>query len=230
MTAYTVQVVNNSKTAWKFFVYRSPIEDLTPLTLAWLATPSQIPNGGTTEFYWQTKYEFVWSAGDVQPEKIVKVLGQIDCDPNSANSTKFTAGPDPGFSDPVYRDTKIKGALYIDCCPMIIPGMFGVGYGMSGSASAVANVGPNWILRFDSIAPYNIAAIDEVEQGEVMDVKTITLSAEIQFPDDVYNMTATLKADDTWSITPSTVGQGAQFPQVGQGTKGAIVAQVKEQA
>ena len=64
-----------------------------------------------------------------------------------------------------------------------------------------ANAGPNLAHELTPTPVYYIGAIDEVEEGEVMDIKTVTKTAEIQFPADVYNMTATLQADNTWSIT-----------------------------
>ena len=60
-----------------------------------------------------------------------------------------------------------------------------------------------------------------------MDKTTITKTAELPFPPGVYNMTATLQADETWSITPSTVGQRAKDSQVDQVAKDAKVAQSK---
>ena len=96
---------------------------------------------------------------------------------------------------------------------------------MSGSATFVANAEPTITYMFSSTQGYYIAAINEVEQGEVMDKTSITKAAELQFPTGVCNMTATLKADNTWSITPSTVGQGAKDSQVDQVAKDAKVAQ-----
>ena len=100
MTTYTVKAANGSKTAWKFF-----LQPVSELTLAWLVTPFKVPIGDTFVFNWRTNYQFMWSAtGLVMPGIIVKVGGQKNCDPEGANTTRFTFRFDvPEFSDPVHR-------------------------------------------------------------------------------------------------------------------------------
>ena len=228
MPTYSVQVFNNSKTTWKFFVYQPPPVSYSNLTLAWLASRVQIPSGHTTQFVWQKSYQFVWSATQtVEPGVIIQARGQVYCDPQGANTTWFEfQNGTPALSDPVSGGA--KGTLYINDAPNIPPHLYAVGIGMSLSPTFVESAEPNLPHMLIPLPDYYIAAIDEVEQGEVMDVKTITKTAEIpQFPTGVYNMTATFQADDTWSFTPFSVGQEAKVPQVDQVAKGAKVTQVK---
>ena len=92
-----------------------------------------------------------------------------------------------------------------------------MGIGMSLSPTFVENAGPNFSHKFTPLPGYYIAAIDEVKQGEVMDVKTITKTAEIpQYGTGGYNVRATFQEDYTWCFTPYPVGQGAKDPQVAQ--------------
>ena len=222
MAFYTVLAVNNSETAWKFFVYQPPVAG--DLTLAWLASPS-IPNGGGfTTFYWQTNYQFVWSAtGIVEAGKIVTAGGEKNCDPQGSNTTTFAVQDGtPVLSDPVSGGS--EGTLYIFDGSTTPINTYAVGIGMSGSPTYVENAEPSLEHSLTPKPAYYIAAIEEVEQGKIMDTTTITKIAEINFPENVYNMTATFEADDTWSITQPSVGQGAKVPQV---AKGAKVAQVK---
>ena len=72
---------------------------------------------------------------------------------------------------------------------------------MSGDGTFVVNAKSNLHHTFTPTPIHYIVASDEVEKGEVMDKTTITQTAEIQFPTGVYSMTATLQADNTWSIT-----------------------------
>ena len=215
-------MVNNNKTAWKFFVYQRVYTS--DLTVAWLASSIQIPSGYTTQFIWQSNYQFVWgTTGIVEPGTIFRASGQVNCDPQGANTTTFAIQDGtPAFSEPVSGSN--KGTLTINEDPNILPNTYAVGIGMAQSATFVVNAEPNLTHMITPLPGYYIAAIDEVEQGEVMDTKTITKNAEIQFPTGVYNMTATFQADDTWSITPSSVGQEAKVPQVDQVAK---VPQVK---
>ena len=224
MTTYTVQVVNNSETAWKFYVYQSPPTDISDLTLAWFTSPFKIPSGSTTRFQWQITYQFVWSAaGVVKPGITFRASGQKDCDPQGANTSTFTFQDDtPDLSDPVSGGN--KGSLYIYDDGKVPSQTFAVGVGMSGNGTFVANAGPNLTHDFTPTPAYYIAAADEMEVGQVMDIKTITQSAEIKFPSNAYDMTATLQDDNTWSITRSPPGAGVgevpQVPQVDQATKG----------
>ena len=234
MTKYSVQVVNNSETAWKFFVYQSPPSDVSDLTLAWFASPFRIPSGGDTQFDWDINYQFMWSAtGIVKPGITFTASGQKDCDPQDANTTTFTFQDDtPDLSEPVPGGD--KGNLYIHDGHNVPSKTFAVGVGMSGSGTFVVNAGPNLGHTLTPTPAYYIAAIDEVKVGEIMDIKTITQTAEIKFPSGVTTMVATLQSDNTWSITQamgevSQVPQVAQVPQVNQAAKGAK-AQVKQQA
>ena len=224
MALYTVTAVNNSTTSWKFFVYQAPVAG--QLSLAWFVSPS-IPNGGGfTAFFWQTNYQFVCAdTGRVEPGKVVKVSGEKNCDPDGANTTTFTVQDGTQvLSDPTPGNT--RGTLYIFDASSTPANTYAVGIGMSGSPTFVQNAGPNFQHPLTPQLAYYIAAIEEVEQGEIMDTAIITKRAPIVFPPNLYNMTATFRADNTWSIVPSSVGQGAkdsQVDQVDQVAKGAKV-------
>ena len=216
MSTYTVEVVNDANTAWQFYVYQSPPAKTSDLTLAWFASPFKIPNrGGTFYFDWQINYQFMWSTtGTVGPGITFEACGIKECDPDSSNTTMFTLQDDnPDLSDPVFGGN--KGTLYINNGGEIPINTYAVGIGMSGSGTFCVNAEPNLIHEFTPTPTYYIAAINEVEQGEVMDIKTITLTAEIKFPINVYKMTATLQANDTWSITQTPF----EVPQVAKGAK-----------
>ena len=211
MSVYTVTAVNNSTTPWTFFIYQPPISG--NLTLAWLASQHPIPSGGgITQFPWQTNYQFVWAAtGFIQPGKVVKPAAKKDCDPQDANTTTFTfQGPIPVFSEPVPGAT--KGTLCIFDGSNIPPDTYAVGVGLSGNATYVENAGPGFRHALTPPTTYYIAAISVVEQGQVLDIRTITQSAKIPFSPGVYSITATLQADNLWTFTsgPPRVVKGAK--------------------
>ena len=136
----------------------------------------------------------------VKPGITFKASGLKHCDPQDANTTTFMFQDGTSvFSDPVSADN--KGTLYIHDDAAIPSQTFAVGIAMSGGATSITNAGPNLTHMFTPTPVYYIAAIDEVEEGEVIDIKTVTKTAELQFPTGVYNMTATLQANNTWSIT-----------------------------
>ena len=74
---------------------------------------------------------------------------------------------------------------------------------MSGKGTYVVNAGPNLTHQFTPEPKYYVVAADKVEEGEVMDITTVTESGSLAFPPNVYNLTATLKSDNTWDITPT---------------------------
>ena len=217
-------MVNDANSAWQFYVYQPPPTETSDLTLAWLTSPFKIPNGGTTyNFSWQISYQFMWAyPGPVEPGITFKAIGQNECDPQGANTTTFTFQDNtPDLSDPVPGGN--KGTLYIFDGSEIPINTFAVGIGMSGSGTFCVNAEPNLKHEFNPEPTYYVAAINEVEKGEVMDIKTITMTAEIKFPINVYKMTATLQASNTWSITQTPF----EVPQVDQDAEGAKVAPVK---
>lgn len=200
MPPYSVKVINNANTAWKFFLFQSPPAITDSLTLAWFASPFHIAPGDNTSFSWNLSYQFVWSAtGQVKPGITFKATGLKDCDPQRKNQVNFTFVNDtPKLTDPASGGA--PGSLTI-CDENNVPAnTFAVGVGMSGNGTYVVNAGPNLEHQFTPEPAYYIAAIEEVEEGQVMDIKTITQAGELKYPPNVYKLTATLKADNTWDI------------------------------
>ena len=208
MSTYQLNVLNNANSAWNFYVYQQPPENTSDLTLAWFTSPFKIPVGAGTDFSWDINYQFMWSStGIVRPGITFKAFGKKDCDPDTANTTAFTfQNNTPDFSEPVLGGS--KGTLYINDGGQVPVNVFAVGVGMSGAGTFCVNAEPNLIHEFTPTPTYYIAAINEVEQGEVMDIKTITMTAQVQFPPNVFTMTATLQPDNTWTITQGLQGIG----------------------
>ena len=145
----------------------------------------------------------MWSAtGEVKPGIRFRGNGLKECDPQDKNQVSFTFTNDtPKLSDPISGGT--QGSLTISEGENIPPKTFAVGVGMSGNGTYVVNAGPNLEHQFTPEPAYYVAAIEEVVEGQVMDLKTIALAGELKFPPNVYNLTATLKEDNTWDIEPS---------------------------
>ena len=201
MTAYDVQVINNSESGWKFYVYQSPPKEISNLTLAWFASKFVIGPGDQTSFQWKVNYQLMWSAnGVIRPGVTFSAEGRKDCDPRTRNTSKFTfVNDEPELADPFFSGE--KGQLYIRDGSNVPSKQFAVGVGMSGNPTFAVDAGPNVSHVFTPTPTYYIAAVEEVREGEVMDIETITQYAPIKFPPNVYTATATLKEDNTWSIT-----------------------------
>ena len=143
MSTYSVHVRNESASAWKFYVYQSPPEDTSNLTLAWFASKYKIGPGYKDSFEWNINYQFVWSAsGEVRPGIKFEATGQTECDPDAGNTSKFTfLGDTPLLSDAIPGGE--IGHLFIHDGPNVPSNTFAVGVGMSGNGTFVVNAGPN---------------------------------------------------------------------------------------
>ena len=171
-------------------------------TLAWCATPFHIAPGDTTTFSWTQKYQFVWSdTEEVKPGITFKARDSKDCDLKDNNQANFTFVKDtPKLSDPTTGGP--PGSLTIHDGDTVPPNKFAVGVGMSGKGTYVVNAGPNLVHQFTPEPAYYVAATDQVVEGQVMDVKTVTQSKLLRFAG-VTSLTATLKHDNTWDIKNS---------------------------
>ena len=201
-TTYTVTVINDSADAWKFYVFQQPPSIANNLSLAWFASPYKIAPKDQIQFQWNIQYSFVWSdTGIVKPGVKFTATGLKDCDPQNKNLTTFDFINDtPQLSDPTSGG--IAGSLLIKDGPSVSSDTFAVGVGMSGKGTYVVNAGPNLKHKFTADPLYFVVAADEVVEGQVMDITTITQSGSLIFPPNVLDLTATLLADNTWKITP----------------------------
>ena len=199
MTAYDVQVINSSETPWKFYIYQSPPADASDLTLAWLATKFVIAPGAQNTFQWDINYQLMWSAvGVIRPGVRFIARERKNCTLGTQNTSKFTFSDDePALSDPTFTGDKASYSYILDG-PDVPSKEFSVGVGMSGNATVAVSAGPNLSHVFTPTPTYYIAAANEVQEGEVMDIKTITQTAQIKFPPNKCTATATF---NTWSIT-----------------------------
>ena len=200
MTVYDVQVINNSDTPWKFYIYQSPPVDASDVTLAWLATKYVIAPGAQTSFQWSINYQLMWSAVGVIRAGVRFIASEYrDCTLRTRNTSKFTfVGGEPALSDPIFSGE--RGKLYINDGPNVPSKHFSVGVGMSGKATFAINAGPNLSHVFTPTPTYYIAAADEVQEGEVLNIESITQSAQIKFPQNAYTATATLNKNKTWNV------------------------------
>lgn len=195
---YKVKITNESKRAWTFFVYQTPPANAQ--SLAWFASPYKIDVGDNISFTWEIDYQFQWdNTGVLQPGVNFTASGGKACDPAGNNMTKFTVAKDSPHLDPSTPGAP-KGTLVIDDGPEVPPNTFSVGLAMSGNGIYVVNAGPNLSHVFTPTPTYWVSAMNNVKVGDVMDMKTISQTAELRFPPNVYQMSATLTDKNQWEI------------------------------
>ena len=201
MTNYSVKVLNNSNDAWKFFIFQQqPDISEDYLTLAWFASPFRIEVGDRYTFHWTIDYQFVWSAsGVIKPGVQFDAGGLKACDPKVNNSSHFDFKDETPLLD-VAETGYVPGHLFLKCGPGVPARKFSVGVGMSGNGTFAVNAEPNSLVKFTATPTYFLAAVQDVKEGEVMDITTVTKSVQITYLPNYYDLQCTLQKDNTWAV------------------------------
>ena len=205
---YHLKAVNKSNRDWTFYVYQKAPDIVSEnvFSLSWLAPLYKIGVNNFKNFYWSVDYEFVWyDSGKLEPGVRFLAGGSQKCNPSGKNHTEFTVPRNgaPGLSEPTKEPE--KGTLYIETDDTVPTNKFAVGIGMSGNGIFVQQAEPNSIYKFKPTSPsYWVAADDKMKVGTVLDIKTITNTAEVKFRRHIYNMEATLTEENKWVITDMT--------------------------
>ena len=197
-------LINNGNREWKFYVYQKDPNRRQPdvFCLAWLVSPYLLRVDAQVEFQWSLDYVFVWnSTGKLKPGVTVVTSGKQECSPSGNNATTFKALPAPGLSEATHGSE--SGTLIIKDDGDVPADTFSVGIGMSGAGTFLQQAEPSLLHKFTPKPSYWVAAGLDVEVGTVLDIQTITPTAEVQFPPGIYSITATLNKDNTWSVVKS---------------------------
>ena len=198
-TSYAITLVNLSAEAWRLFVYQRATSAL--YSLAWLATPYLIRSGDHVTFDWRLRYDFVWSdVGALAPGVSFRASGAQPCSPSGDNYTQFDRLPGPGLSVPVKGEP--AGSLVINDNKDVPASAFSVGIGMSGAGTFVQQAGPSLKHQFTPTPAYYVAAGEDTKVGDILDIESITPTAEVRFPPDVYGLVATLGTNNQWTVAP----------------------------
>ena len=210
---YHLLIQNRSNSPWIFYVYQTDpdVDKEKIFSLAWFASPYKIAPGNDIGFDWVVDYEFVWShTGRVKPGVRFRAGGSKDCKPSGANHTNFNTPPDgaPDLSEPVKKPE--EGVLYIHTGNDVPTNTFAVGIGMSGNGTFVQQAEPNLNYQFIPKPTYWVAAGSKMKVGTILDIQTVTQTAEVDFPRRVYSMVATLTKDNTWKITRENLADIAE--------------------
>ena len=204
---YSLLFVNNSSNLGDACVYQQdPAIGPDVMSLAWFSKTAAPTT--KVQFQWSIQYNFVWSqTGTLTPGVIFTASQTWNADLSTTNKVTFNniggaytfqnQGPGPANGNLYISETS---AVAANCA---------VGVGMSGFGTFVVQSQPNWNLVFSPHPEYWIT-FGTFTQGEVMDITSVNNPAQIKFPVNVYSMTATLNADNTWTIQP-TSSANAQF-------------------
>ncbi len=198
---YTLRFKNRSNSQHDFLCYQQGIDTNQPgvYTLAWFAKP--VANGVDVDFTWTIDYYFVWSEQGILKPGISFVANQVvQADLTNDNKIGFTDVGGAFQFGPVTTGGA-SGSLTIDSDNTIPKGKAMYGVGMSGYGTHVVPAEPNMSALFTPHPEYWVS-FGDFEQGQVLDIQTMVNDAEVQFPANVYQMTATLDSGNNWTIQP----------------------------
>lgn len=201
---YTLRFKNRSGSQHDFLCYQQGINVNTPYvyTLAWFAKP--VANGVDVDFMWTIDYSFVWSEqGTLKPGITFKAQQVIPADLTSANLVTFTDIED-AFQFGTPNASGAAGSLTIDCDSTIAKGAAMVGMGLSGQGTHVVPAEPNFAAVF-SVHPEYWISFGSFVPGQVVDTQTMVNSEQVDFPVNVYGMTATLDSGNNWTLAQGLV-------------------------
>ena len=199
MASRTLNLVNNSSTAGSLMVFQQLGQGNS--SLAWFARYAY--PGTTLRFDWDdSAYDFVWSAcGQITPGITITASQTVAADLASGNQIAFSYdSANRTFNLHDRSSGQPSGTLIVRQDNSIPGNAVAVGIGMSGAPTVVVQGQPNMTLMFTPKPTYWVA-FGTFQQGQVLDIESITQPVQVEFPYNVVSMTATLNADMTWAIT-----------------------------
>jgi hypothetical protein len=209
LTGYSLTVHNNSTNFFDMCMYQEQpdLSDYEALSLAWFSNPTY-PSTHTT-FTWNVDYSFVWSeTGELSPGVHFAATQAWPADPNVVGvSTPTNAGNQVSIVRDRNAYTFVSkgvakaqpGTLYIAQDPSIPLRQAAVGIGMSGAGTFAVQAQPRLQLTFTPHPKYYLVA-GSFQQGEVLDIGSLTNVLEIHFKPGVTTADVTLNEDNSWTV------------------------------
>ena len=202
-TQYSLTVINQSQNLGDFCVYQTApdIDDPNVFSLAWFTKKAQPTT--KVKFTWTIDYSFIWSeTGTLVPGVMFDASQVWDADLSTKNQVTLTNDAGAFTFENLQAGPK-PGTLSIKQDATIPFNTAAAGIGMSGAGTFVVQAQPNYTSMFSPHPKYWVT-FGSFEQGEVLDItQIVSQSAEIDFPVNVYSMTAILQADNTWLVQPT---------------------------
>jgi hypothetical protein len=207
-TQYSVTLRNQSTRGGTFCLYATAIDpqqaqdDLR--SLAWVTHPAN-PNV-RVDFKWLVNYSLSWSqTGSFAGQKVIYIASEdIPADPMSPQSSKaYLDNDNHGYmllsGDPRAR-AAYPGALAITCGNNVAPNEAAIGIGINGDPILAVPATPNYIFTFFTNLKYWVA-FGDFQQGEVIDVNSMTGIYELDFSGAVHHLDITLDSSNEWNVT-----------------------------
>jgi rhizosphere induced protein len=190
-------MVNNSATPTTLAVLQNSGSE--QATLVWLARYAY--PGTQVTFEWDDQnFCFVWSAErNLAPGAVVQASQVVSATMNGNNAiTLAYDSPNRSFYFKDQRAAQQQGILQITTDTSVPVNGCVAGIGMAGKPTVVVSTQPNINIIFTPHAKYAVLA-GSIQEGEYIDLDTVHPTA-LDFPPNVWSVTATLSADGRWSF------------------------------
>jgi hypothetical protein len=196
---YSLTFQNNSTNFGSVCVYQTdPRLGPDVMSLAWFAKPTHPTTSET--FRWSLNYGFIWSETQTLAPGIIVNASQVwEADLTQKNKVTFLKERNAYTFRNLTRGER-PGVLQIEEGDELPASQAKVGISMSGAGIFVKQAQPNVTLFFEPSPEYWITFGNYVP-GQVLSVTEIVNKKKIEFGHDVFSAVATLKADNTWSIS-----------------------------
>ncbi len=191
---YTIVFANNSTRRDDFCIFQqgTTLNHSDPETVAWKVQAAAATTRVSVQ--WKTDADFVWFSKNGE-----HVISGQAWPVDKQREVDFT------FDNDVFtfqnQTSGVEGSLTVNQSSTIPANRASVGIGMDGDATSVVPAQPNLSLIFKpSVPPQYWISFASYTQGQVLDVETIHDKKQVEFPVNVYSMTAILNSDNTWTI------------------------------
>lgn len=199
MTQRQITLINNSTVPTALAVLQNPAEH-GGLVVAWLARYAY--PGTQVRFTWDdADLCFVWSGtGQLSPGVVVDAAQIVPANPQQNNRITLSYdGQNRTFHFHDLQEGGPQGSLSVVQDTSIPMNAVATGIGMAGKASVVTQAMPNMISMFTPRPGYYLA-FGNLVQGQLLDLSTLAQVQPVEFPPNVYALTATLGPDNQWTV------------------------------
>jgi hypothetical protein len=199
---YRLQVINNSTNPGNICVYQSLPESMGTdwNSLAWF---SQYAYPSTTvTFAWALNYQFMCGeTGSLKPGVVFGASQALDADLTTQNMVALHYDHALTFTSQT-MNPESAGSLVVTQHDGIPLNLASVGIGISGAAAFALQAQPNSTLIFTPDPTYWLT-FGTYQKGEILDTPELSDSVKVEFPPNVFAMTAILNPDNTWTVRPT---------------------------
>lgn len=197
--SYSIKLENNSPSEKNIILFQNnPNIGSSIIPVAWFSNMAQ--SQSQTTFDWREDYAFYWSQTWHLSAGVFISVAQSE----QANLTTMNKITIENVNSNYLFTNKTSGSeqgkLFIYQNVSISDDKISVGISMSGSPIYARQAMPNVTTVFNVGTPKYFLATGNYNQGEVLDVNSLSNTQEISFPSGSYHANVVINADGSWTV------------------------------